>query len=150
MNWYEVFEYREGVLYWKNGRRAGSLTNKGYVRLRSKNKGYQVHRIVWEMYNGLIPEGMEIDHINHIRDDNRIENLRLVDRRHNTMNRGFRSDNSSGVMGVRKHSKNNNWIAEIRVNGKSIYLGSFYDFDDAVKARKEAEVKYGFHENHGK
>lgn len=88
MDWNDVFEYRDGLLYWKIktnrnmkiGRLAGSMAGNGYMQVHCFGKVRLMHRIIWEMHNGEIPEGMEIDHINHIRDDNRIENLRLVSR----------------------------------------------------------------------
>ncbi|ATE85769.1 HNH homing endonuclease [Shigella phage Sf12] len=86
MNWNEIFEYRDGKLYWNKktnrniviGSLAGSLRSGGYLRVGAKGSYHYVHRIVWEMHNGDIPEGMEIDHINGSRSDNRVENLRIV------------------------------------------------------------------------
>lgn len=54
-------------------------SDKGYMRLRTSYKPtYFVHRLIWEAFNGEIPEGMQIDHINNDRTDNRLENLQLV------------------------------------------------------------------------
>ncbi|HGY7789375.1 TPA: HNH endonuclease signature motif containing protein [Escherichia coli] len=79
MKWYNIFTYNEGKLFWKiptsgritNGKEAGSLHN-GYIVICVQNKKYKAHNIIWEMHNGPIPEGYVIDHINHIRSDNRI------------------------------------------------------------------------------
>lgn len=77
------------------------------------------HRIIWEMFNGAIPEGKEIDHINGVKSDNRIENLRLCDRHINCKNAAKRRDNSSGVTGVSK-TYNGKWVVQIQYNGDRI------------------------------
>lgn len=157
MKWDRVFTYKEGKLFWKSdrggrvlqGSLAGHITKKGYVSIRCGSKFYLRHRIIWEMFNGPIPEGMEIDHVNHIPGDDRLENLRLVTRLENNRNASLSKDNKSGITGVCWHKRNNRWKAYINVNGKQISLGSFSNLNDAVKVRKEAEVKYGYHPNHG-
>lgn len=108
------------------------------------------HRFVWEMHNGPIPTGLEIDHINHIKDDNRIENLRLVDRSENMRNTKMMKHNTSGVPGVTFHKAKGKWQAQIQYLKKNIYIGIYSSFDDAVTARKLKELELGFHENHGK
>lgn len=171
MNWHDYFYYENGLLIWKRrdlssfkSSRAHSTWNKrfsgkvagnkcprfGYVMVRIGKGLYRSHRIIWEMHNGHIPDGMQIDHINHIRDDNRIENLRLVTNLENGMNQGLAINNTSGSTGVTWNSERNKWMAQIKVRGKNIYLGLFIDFSSAVKARIAAEVKYGFHKNHGR
>jgi len=97
-----------------------------------------------------IPEGYFVDHINHIRDDNRWENLRLVSASGNSRNRGMSSRNTSGVTGVTWSRSKSRWVAQIKVDKENKTLGVFTDFSEAVNARKNAEVLYGFHENHGK
>jgi hypothetical protein len=62
----------------------------------------------------------------------------------------MRSDNTSGITGVTWHSQRGKWLAQIWVNGKKVHLGVFLSIDDAARARKDAEIKYSFHENHGK
>lgn len=156
MNFAHYFYYENGVLYWKNpistrlkrGDVAGTIIN-GYVCVNLNKKRHLAHRIIWELHNGKIPDGYEIDHINHIRNDNRIENLRLVTRKENGRNIPLHRNNKSGVSGVCWNKKYSRWYAQIKVNGKMLFLGSFIGIDEAIKARKEAEVKYGFHENHG-
>jgi hypothetical protein len=88
-----------------------------------------------------------IDHINHIKYDNRIENLRDVDHKTNLRNKSIHSNNTSGQCGI--NYKDNKWVVSIRVNYKSIHIGVYSDLHDAVDARKSAEKKYNFHENHG-
>lgn len=157
MNWNDVFDYRDGVLLWairparrvKIGDVAGYKNNQGYLVVRFSGKQWKVHRIIWEIHNGIIPDNMEIDHINHKRDDNRIENLRITSRRVNPMNIAISSANSSGCMGVSWIDRISKWQVYIGVNGKQIYIGVFENFEDAVLARKSAEKIYRFHKNHG-
>lgn len=156
MNWNDVFQYNDGNLLWKEKRRgskigavAGSFANNGYIQVMYDYKQNLAHRIVWQMFNGPIPEGMQIDHINHDRSDNRIENLRLVSNLENHRNKSISKNNTSGFVGVRWHKKHQKWIANIKIKGKLIHLGLFNDIDAAIDARKAANEKYKFHKNHG-
>jgi len=159
MNWHDLFEYdtTSGNLIRKvtmsSRAQAGDVvTSKhgtGYLKVVVNYKSYLVHRIIWEMHHGPIAKGLEVDHINHIRDDNRIDNLRLVSSAVNKQNLTLKSNNSSGHCGVHWAKDRNKWMAKIRVAGKYINLGRFDSLSDAVNARKNAEVKYGFHSNHG-
>ncbi|WPJ68550.1 hypothetical protein OMDBNIEC_00064 [Salmonella phage STP-SP5] len=158
MNWTNIFQYNDGKLYWKIspnpriliGDPSGYLRSDGYLAIEYNGKVYKAHRIVWEMFNGPIPEGMEIDHIWHDRQDNRIENLRLVLKHDNSKNRSMNVNNTSGVTGVCWDKRSAKWLAQITVKGRTIHLGYFNDFELAVKARKQAEVEHKFHRNHGK
>lgn len=85
---------------------------------------------------------MDVDHVNHDTTDNRKKNLRIATRSQNMMNRKIYSNNTSGTVGVKQYGTNNKWSADISVNGTRIYLGSFENYDDAVKSRKQAEEKY--------
>lgn len=157
-DWDDVFYYDGINLLWrvpplaskKAGDIAGSVTNFGYRTVHYNRKRYLAHRIIWEMHNGQIPEGMEIDHINHDRLDNRIENLRLVSHAENQKNQKTHRMNTSGVTGVHWCKSRRKWVARITVNGKHINLGGFDSKDSAVSARKNAERRFGFHSNHGK
>lgn len=155
----EVFRYDAitGRLHWKIktgrsvkiGNVAGAPRKDGYWRVQVNNKRYLAHRVIWIMHNGKIPDGMQIDHINHDPSNNLLENLRLVTIQENAMNRSIQS-NSSSVMGVYWNSQRNKWQAQIKTNGKNKNLGRFINLQDAVSTRKQAEIKYGFHPNHGK
>lgn len=86
--------------YKRNSVAGSANTVDKYCVLYINRKLYRTHRIVWELHNGKIPKGMQIDHINGVRSDNRIENLRIVTNKINSQNRGKRSSNTSGVTGV--------------------------------------------------
>ena len=74
--------------------------------------------------------------------DNRRENLRICTQQQNTYNSKIRKNNTSGIIGIYWHKINKNWISYITINYKHINLGSFTDKEDAIKARKDAEIKY--------
>lgn len=101
------------------------------------------HRLVMNAY-GL---DKDIDHIVHPdrngnKIDNRKSNLRFVNDSLNSQNRTRRSDNTSGCTGVYYNKRDNKWIANICIEKKRIVLGAFNNKDDAIKARKDAEIKY--------
>lgn len=127
---------------------AGSV-DSGYIRIYVKGKSYKAHRLAWLYMYGSMPIG-HIDHINHNGLDNRIENLRDVDEQDNYKNQTLRATNKSGVIGVSWYKLTNRWVAHISVDGNKIHLGYFVNFHEAVNARKNAEVLYNYHENHGK
>lgn len=156
-NYHSIFEYKDGNLYWKaspnnkvkEGSLAGSVDVKGYLRVRVNGKWLMQHRVIWMMHHGSIPDGMQIDHINHNRKDNRLDNLRIVDGLGNGKNRTQHKNNSSGATGVYFKPSHKKWGAQIRVNGKNRHLGYFVKIEDAIASRKMAEVEFNFHENHG-
>lgn len=113
------------------------------------NKMYRAHRVIWAMETGAWPVD-QIDHINHDKTDNRIKNLRVVTNQENTKNQAMNSNNTSGHNGVCWAKRNNKWQAMIGVDGIRKYLGLFDDISDAIAVRAAAEIKYGFHKNHGK
>ena len=132
----------------KVGEVCGSMNPDGYIIIRFNKKDYRVHRLAWLFEYGYMPD--EIDHINRKPFDNRLINLREVNHEENSKNRGKRSDNTSGIVGVYWHKASNKWEAKISVDKKVVGLGLFAEFSEAVNARKNAEVLYGYHENHGK
>lgn len=108
--------------------------DQGYVLAYTQNKTLRMHK--------LFVEGQYIDHINSNTSDNRRSNLRVVNKSQNSMNRGLQSNNASGATGVYWHKQSSKWVAFIQINRKHIHLGSFENFEDAVKARKDGEEKY--------
>jgi hypothetical protein len=128
------------------GKQAGNITTNGYREVYIASRKYYSHRLAWLYMYGTFPD--KIDHEDGVRDNNKIDNLRDVSQQQNMQNITLRSDNTSGQMGVNKFRKR--WRARINVSGKEIALGFYDSFEEAVKVRKEAEVKYGFHSNHGR
>lgn len=114
------------------------IDNNGYVSTNDFNNNYKTIKL----HKLLFPNSKVIDHINHRKFDNRKHNLRECTYSNNNMNRGLHSNNTSGVTGVSWNKNIEKWCATIRINGKQKHLGSFKNFEDAVKIRKEAEEKY--------
>lgn len=158
-DWHDIFDYQDGDLIWKVkpsqrvsvGDKVSSYSRgNGYIHVQYRGFRTGVHRVVWEMHFGKIPKGMYIDHINHKRDDNRIENLRLVSCGENNRNRTRHLIGSSKCLGVTYFKSGNSWRARITHDGNVLSLGLFDDIFEAYCARKSAEYRLGFHENHGK
>lgn len=153
----DLLSYRDGKLFWKvkpsirtnAGDRAGYSHKDGYRRMSLRGKPALEHRVIWELHNGPIPEGMQVDHINHIRDDNRIENLRLVTGKDNSRNQKLSKLNTSGCTGVQFNREINKWLARIVVDGRVKTIGYFETFDEAKTARLARQAKEKFHYNHG-
>jgi hypothetical protein len=99
------------------------------------------------MMTGEKPE--QIDHINGDKTDNRWQNLRNVSNRENCKNAAIGTNNTTGALGV-WITRNGTYQADISVDGKKHYLGIYKTLEEAKSARKAAENKYGFHENHGR
>jgi len=124
------------------------INGSGYRWGRVLGKNYLGHRIIWFMAYGYWPN--QIDHIDGDRANNSLHNLRDVTNQINSMNIKIPSSNTSGHIGVCWDKSRNKWLAHITVDKKLKNLGRFINKEDAVKVRKEAEEKYGFHENHGR
>lgn len=132
------------------GREAFTATDgKGYKHGRIMGKLYCAHRVAWLLHIGDWPEE-HIDHINGDKADNRFDNLRLVTHSENMRNQRIRSDNSSGVVGVSWDKHHDKWVAFINVDLKQTRIGSYSNLEDAVAARKAAEVAHCYHPNHGR
>ena len=122
--------------------------NSGYLVATIFKSFFNAHRVCWLLYYGEMPKG-QIDHINGIKDDNRISNLRDVTTQENLKNKRLYKNNKSGFMGVSWDRKAKKWRSQISIDKKLIVLGLFIDKAEAVKARKKAIDKSDFHENHG-
>lgn len=157
---YLDYDPNTGYLTWKTkthskkvviGNRAGSIstTNRHRV-LKFLGTLYPEHRIIWFHYYGEWPKN-HVDHINHDEQDNRIENLRDVTQAENNKNNSKRADNLTGHVGIwiNKLNSRKKFMAELHLNGKRVHYSSHYTLNDAIAARKQAEVDLGFHPNHG-
>jgi hypothetical protein len=108
---------------------------------------YLAHRIIWKMIHN--EDAVGIDHIDGDPTNNRLSNLREAPQSVNGKNMKIRRNNTSGVMGVNPH-RNGRWVASITLDYRKTHLGVFDSFDDAVAARKAAEITHDFHPNHGR
>lgn len=153
------YDYETGVLYWRrrNSNRvpktleAGTQRkSSGYLYVQVHGRFYPVHRVVMLMCYGFYGEGLEVDHINHVRNDNRLVNLRFVTRSENMRNGSISSNNTTGVTGVYFLKDRKKYMAQIGVNRKLMFLGYFETLEEAAAARAEANLKFKFNNNHGK
>ena len=138
-----------GEFIWKNptnqsliGKVAGCKAG-GYTVITIGSIRYYSHRLAWLYVYKEWPKQM-IDHINRNKSDNRISNLREANYVVNAQNQKKPKNNTSGHKGVSWVRKDLRWVVSIQVNKKYVYLGYFIDLEQAIKARKDAEVKYGF------
>lgn len=143
----------EAVMKTWNARWAGNeaLTTKtdlGYKSGRFDGKIVKGHRIAWAVHLGKWPE--QIDHINGNRADNRLCNLRDVGFGENARNQKRPQNNTSGVVGVSRRKGRNVWQSYIHADGRLQHLGNHKCFGAALKARRAAEVQFGYHVNHGR
>lgn len=162
MKTYPVSALRSALLYnpetgeircRKSGRRRFNTVNgrdrDGRYVGRFDGQVFYAHRVAWAIFRGEWPSG-EIDHINGDSLDNRISNLRDVDRQTNRMNAKLPKNNKSGKPGVCFAKASGKWQAQIKIRGEMLYLGQFHDLASAVEVRTRFEEIFGFHENHGR
>ena len=109
---------------------------------------FRAHRLAWLYVYGEWPND-EIDHIDGNGLNNKLSNLREVTRKDNVKNARKPKDNTSGYIGVHIVKNTGMYESYIGVCGKKVALGMFTNISEAVNARERAEVKYGFHKNHG-
>lgn len=160
------FDYNPdtGVLTWRDcidmpqkwrtrhaGKEAFTAKTNDYKRGALGKFWLRAHRVAWAIHYGKWPKG-EIDHINGDRSDNRIKNLRDVNRSENMRNASLPKTNTSGVLGVYWCRRRKVWQARIIKDslGSMLSLGYYKRKEDAISARKAAEAKYGYHSNHGR
>lgn len=144
-----------GVLSWKNprkktliGRPVGNKKGNNYMRVTvivdRKLNYFVVHRIAWLVHYGRWPKD-QLDHINGIRNDNRLCNLRECSQAENNANTRLYKNNKSGVKGVYWEPDRNSWAAYIRENKILRRIGRFETKEEAALARKQAFEDY-YHE----
>jgi len=124
-----------------------TLHSAGYLEARVLWEPVLAHRAAWAMHFGRWPP-FQIDHQNGNRKDNRIANLREATQTDNNRNLSRSKRNTSGVVGV--SPAKGKWVARICEGSKVIHIGTFANIDDAIAARRAAEIRHGFHPNHGR
>lgn len=146
----KLFEYRDGKLYCKEktskksknviGQEIGHINPSEYLRTKIKYKEYFIHKIIYLMHHGYMPQ--IVDHIDGNRQNNKIENLRAVNLSQNQHNRGVDGRNTSGYKNVSWCKRTNKWQVSIGIINKRIHFGRFDDIELADLVAQEARNKY--------
>lgn len=157
---HELFEYKDGVLYWKprigtrnrlsarTGKPVGTPGGVGYLDVNINKQRYRIHRLIFLMFNGYLPE--EVDHINNNRKDNRIENLRAADSTKNKYNTLITKNNTSGVKGVSLHKPTGKWRCSMSIKNKIKQVFGFDSKEDAADFMELwRTIMHGEFANHG-
>ena len=153
----DLFDYKDGWLYWKNnnkakkikGKKAGYLDKYGYVGVRKDGKFYMAHRLIYLWHHGFMPK--QIDHINGIKSDNRIENLRPCTTSQNHFNIKKIETNTSGYKNVTWHKNVKKWQVGFCINGVYKHFGTYFDIEVANFVAEAMRYKYhGQFANNGK
>ena len=149
MNWSNIFDYVDGELFWKihannnvpKGSLAGTIRNDNYVGVYYLGKYYFAHKIIYEMFNGPLPDGLIVDHKDRNTLNNLKENLRAVTYSQNSMNKRGNKIATSDYKGVSWHKQKGKWVSAIKINGSHKHLGFFHEeylaalaYDTAAKA----------------
>lgn len=139
---FKHFKYNKDGTITRDDRKnsLGSYDKDGYLILKIKGKQFKAHRIAWLLNYGEFPKG-EIDHINRCRADNRIENLRLADRKTQVHNATIKPNKITGVVGIRIDNTKGlkKRYAFTDKNGKCL---RFETLAEAIKEKKEKEIGY--------
>lgn len=164
----DLFNYVDGKLFWKShqelklvrdkdgksfrnqyaGREVGCLCGSGYMFVKIRGVLYQLHRIVFALHHGYLPN--EVDHIDGNPLNNKIENLREASRSQNLANTKLSKANTTGVKGVTFNKRVGKFQAYLTKEKKRTYLGSFNSLEEAEQSRKAAfERAFGEYANHG-
>ena len=116
-----------------------------YARVWFNGAPKAIHKMITPSFKDCV------DHINHDQIDNRLANLRSVTHAENGQNQSMSKANKSGHCGIRERKgvRGSTWQVQIRKDDKQLYLGTFNNLAKAIVARKAAEVKFGYHQNHG-
>lgn len=139
-----VYYPQNGLFKWRNTNRrmisgcvSGSINNRGYINIKINGCSYKAHRLAFFYVNGEWPK-KEVDHINHVKNDNRWCNLRECNRFQNKANVKKHINNKSGYKGVYWKTEASKWVANISANGKKKHLGYFNNKDDAAREYNNA------------
>lgn len=139
------YDPETGVFTWlkptsnrvKKGSIARNKDKAGYRIISIKCQQYKAHRLAWLYVYGEFPAGI-LDHINRVKSDNRISNLREASKAENAVNTGIRKNNTTGYTGVRRNMGCRTFSAYVCLNYKNIYLGSFATAEEASLAYQKA------------
>lgn len=135
------FSYKDGKIFRDDRKNScGSYDKDGYVVVKIKGKQIKAHRLVWFLCNKSFPEG-EIDHINRIRDDNRIENLRIADRDTQIRNTVKKPNKDTGVVGIYLDKSTRGLLAKYSFYYKNKSY-RFRTLEEAIKTKEEL-IKQG-------
>jgi hypothetical protein len=142
------YDAGSGKFFWlhsrgraKAGKESGMEWSTGYIKVTIFGKHHLAHRLAWLFCHGEFPS-FDIDHINGIKTDNRIENLRPALRFENQQNQRASKKSQTGIRGVYPTSTPNKWDVRIKHLKKYIHIGRYGSIDEAVNARLAAEKKY--------
>ena len=142
-----LFKWRGALAGCRSNGIAGYKMPCGYMQIRIDNRLYMSHHLAWLYINGCFPS-KDIDHINRNRSDNRIVNLREVNRSENLINSSKSNRNTSGVKGVSWNKKREKW--EFQLKHKNKKLNGYHDsFADAVCNRLAIEQCLGWDRIYG-
>lgn len=133
------YEPDTGLFFWllnkgtaKAGSVAGTPASNGYTNICINRKIYKAHRLAWLYVYGVLPLN-QVDHINGVKNDNKIDNLRAATNQENAQNHVW--------LGTNFDKKKNKWQSRIRVDNKRVFLGYFETENEArqayIKAKKE-------------
>lgn len=142
-----IYDDETGEFRWAKNHgkcRSGTLAGcvrGGYRSININKNRYLAHRLAWLYVYGEHPH-MDIDHINEIKTDNRISNLRIANRKENIRNQSIKASNTSGFKGVHYKKDKGRWCARIRTDSGRIFLGYYSTPEDAHKAYVIACHKY--------
>lgn len=153
----QAFEYRDGKLYWKIntnpskkliGKEAGCKSSGAYGVVNLDGQAYSVHKVIFCMHNGFMP--VVVDHINGIKDDHRLENLRAATHQSNNWNKVVQSNNKLGLKNISWHKQNQKYWVQLAKHGKKVVSVFVEDLELAELVAIEARNKYhGEFANHG-
>lgn len=153
----QAFEYRDGKLYWKIntnpskkliGKEAGCKSSNSYGAVNLDGQAYSIHKVIFCMHSGFMP--IVVDHINGVRDDHRIENLRAATHVTNNYNKVAQKNNKLGIKNVCWNKQNKKYWVQLTQNRKKIFSEMFDDLELAELVAIMAREKYhGEFANHG-
>ena len=143
-----LFDYKDGKLFWKVARssrikvgdEACSEWGNGYLGVRVDHKSIALHRVVWMMFNDILPN--YIDHIDGNKHNNRIENLRSATHTENNRNVGIKRHNTSGFKNVSWDKTRKKWVVHLSFYNKTKFIGRYEDLELAALVAEEVRNKY--------